>query len=158
MLKTGSTIPLKSMIRLGSILKGEGYYPEDKLTDEVLLRKYEDWSILTKEEQFPSKEDKPKAERKPRAKKVKEEVKEEVKEMTPEGPKPVRKTKTKPVEIIVKPEEGVFLAQAIKGTKYLTCAYDGDDYIYLYNEEQEYQGAYDVTKKEIDQLVSDPTA
>lgn len=153
-LRPTDKVMLRDMIRLGSLLKTEGYYPEGNLSDEVLLNKYDEWSMLSKELKFPAKEAKVKGERKVRAKKVVEVKVEEVKD---DKSKPKPKSKTKKEEVVVRPEEGVFFAQMIKGIKYLTCSYDGDELLYVYNESEEYVGAYSFKSCEIEQSVSDPT-
>jgi hypothetical protein len=140
--------------QFASYLKEASLYPQENVSDEVLSAKFDEWYAIPKDER-PKKA---KAEPKPKA--VKAEVKVAAATPTPasaSAPKPKAK---KPMveEVVVKPVEGVYLPQKVKGTKYLTSAYDGDDLIYLYNEAQEYVGAYDPKVKEIDQTVADPCA
>lgn len=139
--------------QFASYLKDAGLYPQENVSDAVLGAKFDEWYAIPKDER-PKKV---KAEKEPKAKK---EVKAEVKAPAPAAaPVPKPKAKKPTVEeVVVKPAEGVFLPQKVKGTKYLTSAYDGDDLIYLYNEAQEYVGAYDPKVKEIDQTVADPCA
>lgn len=44
-------VSLKQCICVGSILKKEGHYPEENLSDEVALAEYNSWITLTPEEQ-----------------------------------------------------------------------------------------------------------
>jgi hypothetical protein len=158
--------------QFASYLKEASLYPQENVSDEVLSAKFDEWYAIPKDER-PKKA---KAEPKPKAVKADKRSApmareaSEVKVAAPVAlanptptpastptPKPKAKKPTAE-EVVVKPAEGVFLPQKVKGTKYLTSAYDGDDLIYLYNEAQEYVGAYDPKGKEIDQTVVDPCA
>ena len=143
--------------QFASYLKEASLYPQENVSDAVLGAKFDEWYAIPKDERPKKVKAEPKAK-----KEVKAEVKTEVKAPTPAAaPVPVPKPKAKKPtveEVVVKPVEGVFLPQKVKGTKYLTCSYDGDDLIYLYNEAQEYVGAYDPKVKELDQTVADPCA
>lgn len=143
--------------QFASYLKEASLYPQENVSDAVLGAKFDEWYAIPKDKR-PKK-----AKAEPKAKtEVKAEVKTEVKAPTPTPaavPVPKPKAKKPTVEeVVVKPAEGIFLPQKVKGTKYLTCSYDGDDLIYLYNEAQEYVGAYDPKVKELDQTVADPCA
>lgn len=141
--------------QFASYLKEASLYPQENVSDEVLSAKFDEWYAIPKDER-PKKA---KAEPKVKETKVKA-APVALANPTPAStptPKPKAKKPTAE-EVVVKPAEGVFLPQKVKGTKYLTSAYDGDDLIYLYNEAQEYVGAYDPKSKEIDQTVVDPCA
>ena len=142
--------------QFASYLKEASLYPQENVSDEVLSAKFDEWYAIPKDER-PKK-----AKAEPKVKETKVKAVAATPTPTPtSAPVPVPKPKAKKPtaeEVVVKPAEGVFLPQKVKGTKYLTCSYDGDDLIYLYNEAQEYVGAYDPKVKELDQTVADPCA
>jgi hypothetical protein len=145
--------------QFASYLKEASLYPQENVSDEELSAKFDEWYAIPKDER-PKK-----AKAEPKVKAVKAEVKVAAIALANPTPTPAPVALAKPKakkptaeEVVVKPAEGVFLPQKVKGTKYLTSAYDGDDLIYLYNEAQEYVGAYDPKSKEIDQTVVDPCA
>ena len=159
-LKVGVKLVATEPTQFASYLKEAGHYPQENVSDEDLSAKFDEWYAIPKDER-PKKVKtvkEPKAKAEPKAKKAEVKVEAPAASAAPvPAPKPKAK---KPVaeEVVVKPAEGVFFPQKVKGTKYLTSAYDGDDLIYLYNEAQEYVGAYDPKVKEIDQTVADPCA
>jgi len=162
-LKAGVKLVATEPTQFASYLKEAGHYPQENVSDEVLSAKFDEWHAIPKDERPKKVKAEPKV-KEPKVKKAEAEpkVKAEVKVApialaNPAAPKPKAK-KPAAEEVVVKPAEGVFLPQKVKGTKYLTSAYDGDDLIYLYNEAQEYVGAYDPKVKEIDQTVVDPCA
>jgi hypothetical protein len=159
-LKAGVKLVATEPTQFASYLKEAGHYPQENLSDEVLGAKFDEWYAIPKDER-PKKVKTVKEPKEPKAKAEPKVKKAEVKAEAPATPAPVApkpKAKKPVAEVVVKPAEGVFLPQTVKGTKYLTSAYDGDDLIYLYNEAQEYVGAYDPKVKEIDQTVVDPCA
>jgi hypothetical protein len=160
-LKAGVKLVATEPTQFASCLKEAGLYPQENVSDEDLSAKFDEWYAIPKDERPKKvkvvKEPKePKAKAEPKVKKVEVKVEAPAASAAP-VPKPKAK-KPAAEEVVVKPAEGVFLPQKVKGTKYLTSAYDGDDLIYLYNEAQEYVGAYDPKVKEIDQTVIDPCA
>jgi hypothetical protein len=157
-LKAGVKLVATEPTQFASYLKEASLYPQENVSDEVLSAKFDEWHAIPKDER-PKKV---KAEPKVKKAEVKVAAAAPIALANP-TPAPVALAKPKAKkpaaeEVVVKPAEGVFLPQKVKGTKYLTSAYDGDDLIYLYNEAQEYVGAYDPKVKEIDQTVVDPCA
>lgn len=151
--------------QFASYLKEASLYPQENVSDEVLSAKFDEWYAIPKDERPKKAKAEPKVkETKVKAAPVALANPTPTPASTPAStPAPVAVAKPKAKkptaeEVVVKPAEGVFLPQKVKGTKYLTSAYDGDDLIYLYNEAQEYVGAYDPKSKEIDQTVVDPCA
>jgi hypothetical protein len=162
-LKAGVKLVATEPTQFASYLKEAGHYPQENVSDEDLSAKFDEWYAIPKDER-PKKVKTVKEPKEPKVKAEPKVKKAEVKTEAPAAsaaPTPTPKPKAKKPaaeEVVVKPAEGVFLPQKVKGTKYLTSAYDGDDLIYLYNEAQEYVGAYDPKVKEIDQTVVDPCA